>query len=137
MANKAVFAGLVFDESDRPLETTFVGGDAFYVIDDNGFKRHIDAASVDRPILTLFIEQLQANRELAIPEALRLLGQDDIFTKAAVDASIDQLDVEQLTAQGIPSQARDMIGMMGFRIIVDYHGEIVRLEQPALPEDDR
>jgi hypothetical protein len=137
MANKAVFAGLVFDEADQPLATAFVGGDAFYVIDDNGFQRHIDATAIDRPVLTMFIEQLQANRGLAVPEALRMLGQDDIFTKAAVDASIDQLDVEQLTAQGIPSQARDMIGMMGFRIIVNYRGEIVRLDQPALPDDEQ
>jgi hypothetical protein len=29
-----------------------------------------------------------------------------------------------------------MLGMMGFRIIVDYHGDLVRLDQPAAPLDE-
>ena len=51
MATKAVFEGLVFDDLDRQLETRFVGADACYVIDDDGFLRHISADKIDRQVL--------------------------------------------------------------------------------------
>lgn len=63
------------------------------------------------------------------------MGKDDLFTKAALDSSIENVDVDQLLQQGIPPQARDMMGMMGFRIIINYHGDIVDFDQPAMPFD--
>ena len=39
-------------------------------------------------------------------------------------------------AQGVPAQARDMLGMLGFRVVVNVHGEVVRLEQPSAPEGE-
>ena len=48
MARQAMFAGLVYDEFENLVATTFVGGEPNYVIDDKGFKRHIDAEEVDR-----------------------------------------------------------------------------------------
>ena len=65
-----------------------------------------------------------------------MLGSDDLLTKAAVDASLRNINMEQIMAQGVPAQARDMLGMLGFRVVVDMHGEILRLDQPAAPEDD-
>ncbi len=135
MAKNALFSGLVFDEEGRPVLTTFVGEEAVYVIDDNGFYRHIDAEQIDRQVVNVFIEQLQENRDIAVTEALKFMQQDDLFTKAALDASIDSVSPDQIVAQGIPQQARDMLGMMGFRIIINFHGEILRLEQPAAPEE--
>ena len=135
MAKNALFSGLVFDEEGRPVLTTFVGEEAVYVIDDNGFYRHIDAEQIDRQVVNVFIEQLQENRDIAVTEALKFMQQDDLFTKAALDASIDSVSLDQIVAQGIPQQARDMLGMMGFRIIINFHGEILRLEQPAAPEE--
>ncbi|MFN2224627.1 MAG: hypothetical protein ACK2UH_18885, partial [Candidatus Promineifilaceae bacterium] len=88
MARQALFDGLVYDEREMIVETAIVGGEAFYVIDDNGFRRHIDAEDVDRQVLGIFLEQLQDNKELAIEQALKLLGKDDLFTKAALDASM-------------------------------------------------
>jgi hypothetical protein len=29
-----------------------------------------------------------------------------------------------------------MLGMMGFRIIINFHGEIIRIEQPAVADDE-
>ena len=136
MSNRAVFAGLVYDEFERPVETTMIGGEAFYVVNDSGFRRHIDADMVDRPVITMFVEQIRANKDLAVGEALRMLGQDDLFTKAALDASIETIDTDQIIAQGIPPQARDMIGMMGFRIIINLHGEVMDIRQPTIAEDD-
>jgi hypothetical protein len=135
MAKQALFSGLVFDEDGRPVLTSFVGEEAVYVIDDNGFYRHIDAEQIDRQVVNVFIEQLQENKDIAVTEALKFMQQDDLFTKAALDASIDNVNPDQIVSQGIPPQARDMLGMMGFRIIINFHGEIVRLDQPAAPEE--
>ncbi|UCG23009.1 MAG: hypothetical protein JSW55_12640 [Chloroflexota bacterium] len=135
MARQALFEGLVYDERELLVETDTIGSDAVYVIDDNGFRRHIDAEVVDRQVLGLFLEQLQDNKELAVEQALKFLGRDDLFTKAAIDASMRNVDMDQIIAQGIPEQARNMMGMLGFRIIIDLHGEVLRLDQPTAPED--
>jgi hypothetical protein len=135
MARQALFAGLVYDEREIPVEVSYVGAEAYYVVDDNGFLRHIDTEQVDRQVLSVFLEQLEENKELAVEQALKVLGRDDLFTKAAIDASMRNIDMDQIVEQGIPEQARNMMGMLGFRIIINIHGEVVRLNQPAAPED--
>lgn len=136
MANKALFQGLIYDEVGNPVGTAVVGQDMFYVVDDAGFKRHIDADYVDRQILGIFLEQLEANKDMAVEQALRMMGKDDLFTKAALDAQLDNIDMDQIIAQGIPAQARDMMGMMGFRITINFHGEVINMDQPTLPDDE-
>ena len=133
MARQTLFAGLVYDEGEVLVESATVGDEAFYVIDDNGFRRHIEAEEVDRQVLAVFLEQLQNNKELAVVLALKLMGMDDLFTKAAIDASMRNIDMDQIIAQGIPEQARNMMGMLGFRIIINLHGELVRMDQPTAP----
>lgn len=135
MARQTLFAGLVYDEHEVLVESVAVGAEAFYVIDDNGFRRHIDAEEVDRQVLGIFLEQLQDNKEMAVEQALKFLGKDDLFTKAAIDASMRNIDMDQIIAQGIPEQARNMMGMLGFRIIINLHGEVVGLDQPSAPDD--
>lgn len=135
MSHQALFTGLVYDEQENLVDVAFVGSDAQYVIDDNGFRRHIPAADVDRQVLHVFIDQLQDHKEIAIAQALRMMGKDDLFTKAALDASIRNVNVEEILRQGIPEQARDMMGMMGFRVVIDYHGEVIRLDQPAVSDE--
>ena len=87
-------------------------------------------------MLAFFLNQLQENKELAVEQALRMLGSDDLLTKAAVDASLRNINMDQIMAQGVPAQARDMLGMLGFRVVVNVHGEVVRLEQPSAAEDE-
>lgn len=135
MAQQALFAGLVYDEREIPVEVSHVGSEAYYVVDDNGFLRHIDTEQVDRQVLAVFLQQLEENKELAVEQALKFLGRDDLFTKAAIDASMRNIDMDQIVEQGIPEQARNMMGMLGFRIIINLHGEVVRLDQPSAPED--
>ncbi|MBK8904229.1 MAG: hypothetical protein IPM53_23825 [Anaerolineaceae bacterium] len=136
MANKALFQGLIFDEGGNPVETAVVGHDMFYVVDDAGFKRHIDADLVDRQVLSVFLQQLEENKDIAVEQALRMMGKDDLFTKAAVDAQLNNIDTDQIIAQGIPAQARDMMGMMGFRITINFHGEVVDINQPTISDDE-
>lgn len=135
MAHQALFAGLVYDEREIPLETVYVGSEAFYVVDDSGFHRHVEADEIDRHVLTIFLQHLEENKDMAVEQALRLIGKDDLFTKAAVDASMRNIDLDKIIKQGLPEQARDMMGMLGFRIIINHHGEIVRIDQPTAPDD--
>ena len=135
MARQALFAGLVYDEREIPVETSYVGSEAHYVVDDGGFHRHIDAEKIDRQVLSAFIEQLQENKDLATEQALKFLGRDDLFTKAAIDASMRNIDMDQIMEQGLPEQARNMMGMLGFRIIINHHGEVIRLDQPEIHDD--
>ena len=41
-------------------------------------------------------------------QALKLMGKDDLFTKAAVDASMRNIDMDQIIAQGIPGSMAAM-----------------------------
>ena len=136
MALNAMFAGLIYDESDEIVNVAHIGGDAHYVIDDMGFKRHVDAEKIDRQILAVFMSQLEQNKDLAVDQAMSMMGKDDIFTKAAVDAELRNVDIDKILGQGIPAQARDMLGMMGFKIIIDYRGELLRIDQPTSPMGD-
>src|SRR5687767_7683125 len=88
MARTAMFAGLVFDEAGEPAEIAFVGENACYIVDDDDFRRHIDAAQVDRAVLRFLREQVEGDREIAVQSMLEMMGQDDVFTKAAVESSI-------------------------------------------------
>ncbi len=136
MARQALFDGLVYDETGQLVETAVIGDEANYVVDDNGFHRHISSEYVDRQVLGFFLGQLEDSKELAVEQMLKMMGKDDLFTKAAVDASLRNIDMDQIIAQGIPLQARNMMAMLGFRIIINYHGDIVKLEQPSAPESE-
>lgn len=136
MATSAMFAGLVFDEQGNPADTTWVGENACYVIMDDDFRRHIDAGDVDRQVLRFLRQQMEGSRDLAVKTMLDMMGQDDVFTKAAVESSIDHM--EEAVGQPIPEEARQWLGMLGFRIIVDIHGNITDIEMPAggIDEDE-
>lgn len=136
MARQALFAGLVYDEYDNVLSVTTVGEDAFYVVDDDGFLRHIESEHVDRQVLEFFLEQLEDNKDLAIGQAMSMMGKDDIFTKAALDAQMRNINADEIIEQGMPEQARNAMGMVGFRIIVDVHGDVIRIDQPAVPDEE-
>jgi hypothetical protein len=64
---------------------------------------------------------------------MQMMGSEDLFTKAAIDKSIK--DMDQVLKQGIPDEARQMLGMMGFRVVVNYHGEVLRIDQPGVVDD--
>lgn len=133
MSNQALFAGLVIDENGQPLEVVMIGDEARYVLDDNGFRRHIDAEVVDRQVLAHLQAQIEANKSAVEEGIMKMMGSEDIFTKAAIDKSIDNM--EQVLQQGIPDDARQMLGMMGFRVVVNYHGEVLRIDQPGVADD--
>jgi len=134
MGSRAVFAGLVFDESGRALDVTTIGGEAQYVIDDDGFLRHIDAASIDRQVLAVIQEQINANKDIVEEGMMRMLDNYDLFTKATIDASIKNMD--QVLERGIPDDARMWLGMMGFRVVVNVHGDVIKFDMPTTTIED-
>jgi hypothetical protein len=138
MSQKALFAGLVIDEDDRPVEIGYVGGEACYVVNDAGFRRHIPAEEVDRQVLQRIKQQIQGNEDLLGAETARLLGQEDLFTAAVIKNQLKNLDqqFDSLLQSGIPEDARAYLGMMGFKIVINLHGEVLRLDQPARAADD-
>jgi hypothetical protein len=132
-----LFAGLVVDELDRPVDVALVGDEPFYVIDDDGFRRHVESRFVDRQVLEQMRAMIQGNEELISEGTMKMLGQEDIFTKAMIERSLRNVDeqFEQLLAQGLPEEARAWLGMLGFRVVIDVHGNVVRVEQPSAPEE--
>jgi hypothetical protein len=132
-----LFEGLVVDEWDRTVEVKQVGDKFFYVIDDDGFLRHVESESVDRQVLTELYSMIAGQEELISQGAMKMLGQEDIFTKAAIEASLKDADnqIEDLLKAGLPEDMRTWLGMMGFRIVLDIHGNVVEIAQPAASED--
>jgi hypothetical protein len=138
MAKKAIFEGLVRDEYDRPIEVAVVGGEAFYVYDDDGFMRHIESELVDRQVLEHFIELTKGHEDMIAEGTMRMLGQEDIFTKAAIEKSLNQAEqnIDQVLQSGLPQEALMNLGMMGFMIIIDRQGQLLEVDQPSGPEEE-
>jgi len=134
MPKKPLFEGLVFDENDNPAEVTFVGDEPCYVVDDAGFRRHIPSEQVDLRVLEAIKETIEGNEGLLSEQAAKMLGQDDIFSRAMLETQFKQMDkqFEQLLQTGIPEEARAYIGMTGFRIKINIHGEVIDIEQPGM-----
>lgn len=131
---QAVFAGLVYDEEGKLVEATFIGQEPHYIIMDGDFKRHVAAEEVDHQVITWLQEQASANKEMVTTGMMSMLGKDDLFTKAMIDASLQQM--HKIMELGLPEDARMMLGMMGFKIIVNMHGEVVNLEMPGQTDGD-
>lgn len=129
---RAVFEGLVFDEAGRPLEVVFLGGEPHYVIDDDGFRRHVEAAHIDGQVLKSMQAQIDENKDAVEEGMMRMMGQSDPFTKAAIGAQLGR--IEQIMQNGLPAEARQMLGWMGFRIVVDVHGEVINIEGGGVAE---
>ena len=124
----ALFSGLIRDEDENPVDSVMVGDVPNYVIDDAGFRRHVEAEVVDRRVIEMLREQFMEHQELATEAMLQMLGKDDLFTKAMIDASIKNMD--QVSEQGLPEGARAWMGMLGFRVILDSHGNVIGLDMP-------
>ena len=129
----ALFAGLIFNEQDEPVEVVYIGAVPHYVILDDGFRCHVEAETVDRQVMELLRQQILSNRELVTQGMLAMLGKDDLFTKAMIDASIQNIDrhIDALLERGLPEDTRTWLGMLGFKVVVNVHGEVVRLDAPG------
>ncbi|MFZ3070698.1 MAG: hypothetical protein WA110_06215 [Anaerolineaceae bacterium] len=135
--NKAVFESLVFGPRGEPLQVDYVGGEVFYVLDDDGFMFHIPAEGVDRQVWEAMTAQISGNEEMLSEQAAKMLGQEDIFTVAVIRNQLENKEkqFEALRLSGLPEDGRAYLGMMGFRVTVDHHGEVLDIHQPGIVDE--
>jgi hypothetical protein len=138
VTKQALFSGLVFDENDRPAEVVYVGDEPCYVVDDVGFRRHIPAEQVDRQVLESMREMIAGHEDLLSEQTAKMLGSDDPFSVAAIENQLKNIDkqFDQLFETGIPEDGRAYMGMMGFKVRINVHGEVLEVEQPGMIADD-
>lgn len=138
MSQRALFEGLVVNLQDQPVGVAEVGGAAQYVVPDGGFNFHVEAEAVDRAVLGRLREQIVSNKEAVSEGAMKMLGQEDLFTKAMIDSSLNNMEANfsRLIEQGLPEGARAYLGMLGFRIVINYHGEVIRIDEPGLSSSE-
>ena len=133
MSKQAVFNGLVFDENDRPAEVVYVGDEPCYVVEDAGFRRHIPSEDVDRQVIQAMAESIEGHEDLLSEQTAKLIGSEDPFSIAAIQQQLKNLDrqLESLIQTGLPEDMRAYLGMMGFRIKIDLHGQVLDVNQPG------
>jgi hypothetical protein len=137
MTRQALFAGLVVDEFDRRVDTALIGDEPCYVVDDAGFHRHIPAEQVDRVVLAQITELMKGSEDLISEQTAKMIGQEDVFTKAAIEQQLKNIDkqFDQLMQAGIPEDMRNYLGMMGFKVVINMHGEVLKVEQPGTTDE--
>jgi len=138
MPRQPLFSGLVIDELGNAVESALVGDEPCYVVDDAGFRRHIPSDQVDRAVLAQFADLMKGSEGFISEQAAKMLGQEDVFTKAAIESQLKNMDkqFDQLMQTGIPEDMRAYLGMMGFKIIINMHGEVLRVEQPGVAGEE-
>ena len=138
MPRQPLFAGLVLDEFGNLAASAFVGNEPMYVVDDAGFRRHIPSEQVDRQVLNQLANLMKGSEDLLSEQAAKMLGQEDVFSKAAIQQQLKNIDkqFDQLLQAGMSEDMRAYLGMMGFKIIIDVHGDVVKVEQPGAITDE-
>ena len=138
MPRQPLFTGLVFDEFGKPAEATLVGDEPCYIVDDAGFRRHVPSEQVDRQVLDQLAEMMKGSEDLLSEQAAKMLGQEDVFSRAAIQQQLKNIDqqFDQLLQVGLTEDMRTYLGMMGFKIIINIHGEVLKVEQPGAITDE-
>lgn len=131
---QAIFAGLIQNENGDPVDVAYLGDEAFYVIPDGDFRRHVEAAQVDDEVLRLLRDQMSGMEDQVVDGVLKYLGKEDLFTKTSIDMALKNFD--QAFRLADPEQWKPWLGMLGFRIIVDVHGNVTQIESPEQEIDD-
>jgi hypothetical protein len=134
MPRQPLFGGLLIDENDQAVEVAFVGDEPCYVVNDAGFRRHIPSEQIDRQVLQHMSDLVEGHEDILAEQAAKMLGQDDIFSKALLENQFKNIDqqLDQVLEAGIPAETRAYLGMMGFKIRINLHGEILDIQQPGM-----
>jgi hypothetical protein len=140
MPNQPLFQGLIFDENDQPVDVGVVGDESCYVVNDAGFHRYIPSESVDRQVLQTMGKLIEGHEDELANQTAKMLGQEDIFSKALIEKQLKNMDqqFDAVLKTGIPEEGRAYMGMMGFRVKINVHGEVLEVTQPGTtsPEDE-
>jgi hypothetical protein len=140
MAYRPLFQGLIYDENEQLVDVTNVGNEPCYVVNDAGFYRHIPSENVDRQVLLIMSKLVEGHEDKLAEQTAKMLGQDDIFSKALIENQLKNIEqqFEAVLNSGIPEEGRAYMGMMGFRIKINVHGDVLEVNQPGIiaPEDE-
>jgi len=133
MSRQPLFGGLIVDEQDQPVSVAYVGGDPFYVVNDAGFLRHIPSEQVDRQVLEGMRAMIEGHEDDITEQTAKMLGQDDIFSRALIGKQLKEIDkqFDALLEAGIPEEGRAYMGMAGFRVRINIHGDVIEVIQPG------
>ena len=135
-AHKALFADLVFNEDGQPAQVVIVGNVPNYAVPDGDFLRHVEAEHVDRQVMAAMKERILPMKDAVIEGMIQMLGQEDLFTRPAIEHAIENmdriLDVDNVDVD----QLRTALWMTGFRVTVDVHGDVVHVEMPGVEAPD-
>ena len=128
MAARAMFGGLVQDSRGDLVNVRRIGADEVYVVREDGFDWHLEAGKVDAAIWSHMKQMFVEHRDLIPPEALQALTNGDIFQQAAIESALDRVDeIERIE---MPPQQRDLLALLGFRVVIDYHGDVLEVVMP-------
>jgi hypothetical protein len=83
-------------------------------------------------------EMIEGQEDILSEQTAKMLGQEDIFSMAMISSQLKDIDKHfgNLLKTGIPEEARSYMGMMGFRIRINLHGEVLEIEQPGMVDPD-
>ena len=81
---------------------------------------------------------MKGSEDLVSEQTAKMLGQEDLFTVAAIAQQLKNMDkqFDVMLQQGIPEEARAYLGMMGFKVVVNYQGKVLKVEQPGTADDN-
>ena len=140
MSTRPLFEGLVYDENDQPVTVSYVGAEACYVVDDDGFHRHISSEKVDRQVLEAMTDSVKGHEDILTDQAAKMLGQDDPFSRAMIEQQFKNMDkqIDQMFETGIPDEVKSYLGLTGLKIRINHSGEVLEVNQPGhiAPEDE-
>ena len=138
MSREPLFSGLIVDENDQAVSTGFIGSEPCYIVNDAGFLRHIPSEPIDLQVLKSFGDQISGNEEFIADQTAKMMGQDDLFTHAIIENQLKNIEKQyaQVLQIGLPEDTRVYLGMMGFKVVIDIHGEVLRIDQPAARSDE-
>lgn len=129
-----LFAGLVVDEFDNAVETTHIGNEPVYVVNDAGFRRHIPAEQVDKAVLQNMADMIEGHEDELSKAAAKMTGHDDIFSQALLENQLLNIEerFDEILTAGIPEEGRAYLGMTGFKVRINLHGELLEVVQPGM-----
>lgn len=138
MPSQPLFTGLVVDENGNVAHSAYIGSEPAYIVNDDGFKRHIPAEQVDRAVLNQMTELMKGSEDALSEQTAKMLGQDDPFSKAMIHNQLKNIEkqFDAIMKTGLPEDMRAYLGMMGFKVVINYHGEVVRVKQPSVASDE-
>ena len=136
MAKQALFTDLVFNEEGEPAQLSDIGGVPHYVVPDGDFMRHVEAEYVDRQVVEALKERLLPMKDVIIEGMIKMLGQEDLFTRPAIESAIENMDRIFEVDNVDVNELRTALWMTGFRVTVDVHGDVMHVELPGAEVSD-